>query len=710
MIVPAGQLAYGPGHVDCWLEHVRGVTFESQTEAGFCIVQSSHFAPETPQAVSMKPASHKPDPSQHPVQFAGPQVLDATHVPIALQVELAGQTEQTLPPAPHCPCVVPPWQTPVASQQPAQFCGPQLLLNWQIPPKPKPASTGPGPGGGKPKPVQLELPTHTMHCSPLLPHALVLSPGWQVPVSSQQPPQFCGPQPPPSPAEQKPLLQFRPGGQGVHCCPPSPQAWALPPVTHVLPSQHPLQFWGPHVPLSMMGWQKPFGQTSLGGQTLHCPPPKPQPLVVKPPMHTLFRQQPPQFWGPQAPASNVGWQNPPWQAVAGGQTPQAWPPTPHAVDEPPPRQTGTGELPEIPQHPLQFDGPHGGTSHFPPAHVSFGGQTLQAPPPRPHPPTLVPVRHSLPEQQPGQLDGPQAITCFSQTLPVHTKPAGQDWQVSPDRPHWLFVVPPWQTLLGSQQPSQFCGPHWFCWLQKPPWQVELAGQKLQNWPPNPQAKGASPGWQLPLKSQQPGQFCGPQPPPSPGPIRQPPPSQTAFGGQAKHWDPKAPHWNWLPPPWQTPFWSQQPWQFCGPQDPVRTQAPPLQNVCGGQTAHWIPPNPQSKESPPPWQTPFWSQHPPQFAGEQLWVVQVPPTHDPPPQFWHCCPFRPHAFWLPPVMHWAPRQQPLQFCGPQGVAMHWWEPGSHTALADEQFWHCWPPVPQVLLSVPSTQRNPPAPLN
>jgi hypothetical protein len=108
VVVPAGQLAYGAGHVDCWLEQVRGVTLESHTEGGFCIVQSAHLPPDTPQAVSMNPASQRPDESQQPVQLAGLHAVEATQVPAALHVELAGQTEHALPLLPQRPWVVPP--------------------------------------------------------------------------------------------------------------------------------------------------------------------------------------------------------------------------------------------------------------------------------------------------------------------------------------------------------------------------------------------------------------------------------------------------------------------------------------------------------------------------------------------------------------------------------------------------------------------------
>jgi hypothetical protein len=293
-----------------------------------------------------------------------------------------------------------------------------------------------------------------------LPHWLFVSPGWQTPVSSQHPPQFCGPHPPPSPGEQNPVLQLRPCPQIEHACPPEPHSVVVLPVTQVLPSQHPEQSCGLHEPLSKICWQKPPGQTLFGGQMLHCWPPNPHPVTELPPTQTLFSQQPPQLLGPQGPASNCIWQKPPWQVVPGGQSRQALPPAPHAVGAPPPRQTGMGEPPVIPQQPLQLDGPQGGTAHVPPVQTSLAGQVAHAPPPTPHPPTLVPVSHVLPLQQPLQLPGPHAVTCFSQTLDWQVKVAGHAAQLSPFCPHSALVVPPWQMPFGSQHPSQFCGPHW----------------------------------------------------------------------------------------------------------------------------------------------------------------------------------------------------------------------------------------------------------
>jgi hypothetical protein len=481
VVVPAGQLAKGDGQVVWLLEHVLGVTSESQTEGGFCIVQSVHAPPETPHAVSMKPASQTPVESQQPVQLDGPHALDGTHWPVVgEQVVLAGQTAHVLPPEPHSPCVVPPWQTPVVSQQPAQLSELHWLLNWQMPPPKNPPSTGSGPGGpGKKLGLHTELPAQTRHCSPPLPHCEFVSPGWHVPVLSQQPSQFWGPHPPPSPAEQNPLLQLRPATQSEHANPVMPHALDVLPGKQVLPSQQPAQFCGPHPPASTISWQKPPGQTLPAGHAVQAWPPNPHAVVVSPATHTLPWQQPGQLSGPHAPESNCIWQKPPWHVVPAGQSVHACPPTPHAVGEPPP-----AHVPFAAQHPLQLLGLHGGTVHFPPVHVSPAGQVVHAAPPIPQPPTPVPVEHSLPLQQPMQFEGPQEVTCISQTLPWHVKLAGQAAQLSPPWPQSAFVVPRWQMPFGSQQPSQLLGPH--CGgmtTQLPPSHVVFGGQKM-HWLPN----------------------------------------------------------------------------------------------------------------------------------------------------------------------------------------------------------------------------------
>jgi hypothetical protein len=328
VVVPLGQLAKVDGHVVWLLEHVLGVTSESHTDGGFCIVQSVHIAPETPQAVSMKPASQTPVESQQPVQLDGPQVFVGTHAPVAAEhVVLAGQTAHMLPPSPHSPWVVPPWQTPVVSQHPAQLWELHSLLNWQMPPPVKPPSKGsgpgPGPGGpGKKLGLQVELPAQTRHCSPPLPHCELVSPGWQVPVLSQQPGHVSGPHPPPSPAEQKPLLQLLPATQSEHSDPATPHAFVVFPGKHVLPSQQPGQLCGPHPPASTICWQNPPGQTLPAGHVVHVWPPKPHAVVVSPETHTLPWQQPGQLFGPHAPESIWTWQKPAWHVVPAGQSAQ----------------------------------------------------------------------------------------------------------------------------------------------------------------------------------------------------------------------------------------------------------------------------------------------------------------------------------------------------------------------------------------------------
>jgi len=134
-----------------------------------------------------------------------------------------------------------------------------------------------------------------------------------------------------------------------------------------------------------------------------------------------------------------------------------------------------------------------------------------------------------------------------------------------------------------------------------------------------------------------------------------------------------------------------------------------QKALDAHEPHWTPPRPQANWAPPPWQIPFWSQQPPQLAGEQSATVHAPPLQLPfGPQFWHWLPPVPQAFWLSPPMHMLPRQHPLQFCAPHGVATHCCAFGSHTAPTDVQLSQTWPPEPQVLSCVPAAHRKPPMP--
>ncbi len=85
-------------------------------------------------------------------------------------------------------------------------------------------------------------------------------------------------------------------------------------------------------------------------------------------------------------------------------------------------------------------------------------------------------------------------------------------QASPFVPQKEAFLPGWQTLLVSQQPKgQVCA------LQiGVPWQAPLmlhvwpGRHTLQSMPSAPQAPTAVPGWQVPVGSQQPVQFWGPQ--------------------------------------------------------------------------------------------------------------------------------------------------------------------------------------------------------
>jgi hypothetical protein len=249
----------------------------------------------------------------------------------------------------------------------------------------------------------------------------------------------------------------------------------------------------------------------------------------------------------------------------------------------------------------------------------------------------------------------------------------------------VFVIPRWQMPFGSQQPSQLLGPQGGgTTTQLPPSHVVFGGQKM-HWLPNDPHSWGLLTWQLPKGSQQPfGQVWGVQVCEG----TQFPCWQARPGGHALHTLPPKPHSVGSPlPGWHpAPFGSQHPGHVAGPQGPVGVHAPPLQNVFGGHAVHALPPEPQSFCAPPPTQPMTGSQQPPQLAGEQAPIWQLPPTHIPfCPQFWHCWPVFPHAFCVPFMMHMAPRQQPpAQFAGPQGVATHACAFGSQTAPADAQF--------------------------
>ena len=119
VVVPAGQLGYGAGHVICWFAQTRGVTSVSHVEPAFA--QLVQAAPPEPHEPLVKPSAHALAGVQQPAQLAGPHFGVHTR---AVQTAFPGV--QSLHCAPFCPhaasCV--PSTHVLPEQQPAQLAGP----------------------------------------------------------------------------------------------------------------------------------------------------------------------------------------------------------------------------------------------------------------------------------------------------------------------------------------------------------------------------------------------------------------------------------------------------------------------------------------------------------------------------------------------------------------------------------------------------------
>ena len=72
VVVPAGQLGYGAGHVICWFAHTRGVTSVSHVEPS--AAQFVQAAPPDPHEPLVKPMAHALPGVQQPAQLAGPHL------------------------------------------------------------------------------------------------------------------------------------------------------------------------------------------------------------------------------------------------------------------------------------------------------------------------------------------------------------------------------------------------------------------------------------------------------------------------------------------------------------------------------------------------------------------------------------------------------------------------------------------------------------
>jgi hypothetical protein len=189
------------------------------------------------------------------------------------------------PPFPHAVAEPPIWHFPVMSQHPPQFSGPHTL-----------PSTCPPSGSWHELKSHVDPDGHAKHCWPPNPHANGASPGWQMPLLSQQPPHVNGPHAlasnPPSSSSQKDcppsLMQPAPGGHAKQNCPSEPQAFGFSPDSHwPFMSQHPghvagEQPWGctqkpPEKP--------PLSHVRPGGHARHSAPPAPHAPVLVPLSH-----------------------------------------------------------------------------------------------------------------------------------------------------------------------------------------------------------------------------------------------------------------------------------------------------------------------------------------------------------------------------------------------------------------------------------------
>jgi hypothetical protein len=146
----------------------------------------------------------------------------------------------------------------------------------------------------EPKSQTSPSPAQSWQASPATPHAVEDAPFWHV-LPTQHPGQFDGPHV--GCVTHAPLEQVAPvPKQSKHCSPPKPHAVCCVPAWHELPTQHPGQFCGPHV---VDPTHAPFKHDSpKAKQSWHVPPPAPHAKEFRPDMQTLPTQQPLQFCGP----------------------------------------------------------------------------------------------------------------------------------------------------------------------------------------------------------------------------------------------------------------------------------------------------------------------------------------------------------------------------------------------------------------------------
>lgn len=135
-------------------------------------------------------------------------------------------------------------------------------------------------------------------------------------------------------------------------------------------------------------------------------------------------------------------------------------------------------------------------------------QGLHGAPPEPQTEELVPDRHWLPLQHPGQLLGPHCAL-LTQVPCWQLSSLWQDLQACPPAPQVVSLVPAWHTDP-AQHPLQLRALQSPEPLQEPSTQLSPAVHWVHCAPPEPQAVGSVPERQTP-PSQQPLQLPGPQP-------------------------------------------------------------------------------------------------------------------------------------------------------------------------------------------------------
>jgi hypothetical protein len=171
--------------------------------------------------------------------------------------------------------------------------------------------------------------------TPPAPHAVSWAPVAQM-SPMQQPAQLAALQPTTGVHTPASHVSFRP--HAVHALPPEPHAPGLVAMTHVLPEQQPGQFFGPHVTgvwqVRSFGWPRGAQTLPVAAQSAQAWPPFPQAVASPPVTHVVPSQQPPQFAGPHV---GVPWQAPPPPGTGSHFCPRAWqlsharPLVPHAV-------------------------------------------------------------------------------------------------------------------------------------------------------------------------------------------------------------------------------------------------------------------------------------------------------------------------------------------------------------------------------------------